>query len=110
MSTPSSIGTKLVIWESGTTLMWSLIVMLDMQSLRVHQHHHHHHHHYYKNAFFSASRVNVIIRKWAGKFKKDTEERQYVIGSPRGGQGRGGEVQHCHHHHQSSLYNDPRGG
>ena len=27
-----------------------------------------------------------------GKFKPGSEARQYVVGSPRGGQGRGGEV------------------
>ena len=40
----------------------------------------------------------------SGKFKRESNERQYVVGSPRGGQGRGGEVhdhqhQHQHHHH-----------
>ena len=40
-----------------------------------------------------------------GKFKPGSEARQYVVGSPRGGQGRGGEVEtnihlcqnHCHY-------------
>ena len=36
--------------------------------------------------------IKTKISNQKGKFKPGSEARQYVVGSPRGGQGRGGEV------------------
>ena len=36
--------------------------------------------------------IKTNISNPKGKFKPGSEARQYVVGSPRGGQGRGGEV------------------
>ena len=49
--------------------------------------------------------IKTNISNPKGKFKPGSEARQYVVGSPRGGQGRGGEVEtnihlcqnHCHY-------------
>ena len=49
--------------------------------------------------------IKTKISNQKGKFKPGSEARQYVVGSPRGGQGRGGEVEtnihlcqnHCHY-------------
>ena len=68
---------RLVILGSGSTLqLWNLTATLDLQSPLV----------------YKTSLKWMIIRNLPGKFKREVNERQYVVGSPRGGQGRGGEV------------------